>query len=133
MNAVASGSCRRSLKKIEAACRSHQTRQSIGFFLTKVHWDAPQVLAETALDTLKTLVRKTGDPLDLVFDDTQKKKRGKQMDALSNMSSIFLHPEKVYAQGHTILGCALVYRRVVIPYAVQLWMGPRLGRSQSLR
>jgi len=110
---------RRSLKKIDAACRNHHTRQSIGFFLTKAHWDAPQLLAETALDTLKSLGWKSGDPLDLVFDDTQKKKRGKQMDALSK---IFLHAEKVYAQGHTILGCAIVYRGTVIPYAVRLWM-----------
>jgi len=117
--AIAAMQGRRSLKKIEAACRNHQTRQSIGFFLTKAHWDAAQVLAETALDTLKTLGWKAGVPLDLVFDDTQKKKRGKQMDALSK---IFLHAEKVYAQGHTILGCALVYRGVVIPYAVRLWM-----------
>lgn len=117
--AIAAMQGRRSLKKIEAACRNHATRQSIGFFLTKAHWDAPQVLAETALDTLKTLGWKAGVPLDLVLDDTQKKKRGKQMDALSK---IFLHAEKTYAQGHTILGCALVYRGVVIPYAVRLWM-----------
>jgi SRSO17 transposase len=117
--ALAAMQGRRSLRKLEAACRNHRTRQSVGFFLTKAHWDAPQVLAETALDTLKTLGWKAGVPLDLVFDDTQKKKRGKQMDALSK---IFLHAEKVYAQGHTILGCALVYRGVVIPYAVRLWM-----------
>jgi hypothetical protein len=117
--ALAAMQGRRSLRKLEAACRNHRTRQSVGFFLTKAHWDAPQMLAETALDTLKTLGWKSGVPLDLVFDDTQKKKRGKQMDALSK---IFLHAEKVYAQGHTILGCALVYRGVVIPYAVRLWM-----------
>ena len=29
--------------------------------------------------------------------------------------------EKVYATGHTIVGCALIYRGVVIPYAVRLW------------
>ena len=119
VTSIAAMQGRRSLKKIEAACRNHQTRQSIGFFLTNAHWNAPQLLAETALDTLKSLGWKVGDPLDLVFDDTQKKKRGKQMDALSK---IFLHAEKVYAQGHTILGCALVYRGVVIPYAVRLWM-----------
>lgn len=119
VTAIAAMQGRRSLKKIEAACRHHQTRQSIGFFLTKSHWDAPELLAETALDTLKTLGWKQGSPVDLVFDDTQKKKRGKQMDALSK---IFLHAEKVYATGHTILGCALVYRGVVLPYAVRLWM-----------
>jgi SRSO17 transposase len=109
---------RRSLKKFEAGCRNHQTRQAIGFFLSQAHWDAPEVLAQTALDVLKSLGWKPGEALDVIFDDTQKKKRGKYMDALSK---IFLHAEKIYATGHTILGCAIVYRGTVIPYAVRLW------------
>jgi len=109
---------RRSMRKLEACCRHHATRQSIGFFLSKAHWDAPQLLAETAIETLKGLGWKSGDSLYLVLDDTQKRKRGKLMDAVSK---IFLHAEKVYAQGHTIVACALVYRHVVIPYAVRLW------------
>ena len=117
--AIAAMHGRRSLKKIEAACRNHHTRQSIGFFLTKAHWDAPEILAQTALDTLKHLGWNQGEAVQLVFDDTQKRKRAKQMDAVSK---IFLHAEKVYAQGHTILGCAIVYRNVVIPYAVRLWV-----------
>jgi SRSO17 transposase len=109
---------RRSMRKLEASCRHHHSRQSIGFFLSKAHWNAPELLAETALDTLKGLGWKSGAPLHFVLDDTQKRKRGKLMAAVSK---IFLHAEKVYAQGHTILGCALVYRDVVIPYAVRLW------------
>jgi hypothetical protein len=105
---------RRSLRKLEAACRNHRTRQSVGFFLTKAHWDAPAVLAETALETLKTLGWKPGMAVDVIFDDTQKKKRAKQMDAVSK---IFLHAEKIYAQGHTILGCAILY-----PYAVRVYV-----------
>ena len=117
--ALAAMQGRRSLRKIEAGCRNHHTRQSIGFFLTQAHWNAPEVLAETALDTLKTLGWKPGMAMDVIFDDTQKKKRGKLMDAVSK---IFLHAEKVYAQGHTVLGCAIIYRGVVIPYAVRLWV-----------
>lgn len=109
---------RRSLRKVEAACRNHRTRQSVGFFLTRAHWDAPAVLAETALDTLRQLGWKSGMAVNVVFDDTQKRKRGKLMDAVSK---IFLHAEKVYAQGHTILGCAIIFRDVVIPYAARLW------------
>ena len=109
---------RRSMRKLEACCRNHATRQSIGFFLSKAHWDAPQLLAETALDTLKGLGWQAGEALYLVLDDTQKRKRGKLMEGVSK---IFLHAEKVYAMGHTILGAAIVYRDVVIPYAVRLW------------
>lgn len=68
----------------------------------------------------------------MIFDDTQqqqKKKRGKQMDSLSK---IFLHAEKVYAQGHTILGCAIVYRDTVIPFAVRLWV-PKSFAEQTQR
>jgi SRSO17 transposase len=109
------------MKKIEASCRNHHSRQSIGFFLTKAHWDAPQLLAQTALDVLRSLGWKPGTVLDVVLDDTQKKKRGKHMEAVHK---IFLHAEKLYAHGHTILGCALVYRDVVIPYAAGLWAPP---------
>jgi DDE superfamily endonuclease len=115
---VAAMQGRRSMRKLEASCRNHQTRQSIGFFLSKAHWDAPALLAETAIDTLRGLGWKPGNPLHVVFDDTQRRKRGKLMEAVSK---IFLHAEKVYAQGHTILGCAIVHREVVIPYAVRLW------------
>jgi SRSO17 transposase len=119
VTAIAAMQGRRSLKKLEAACRNHHSRQSIGFFLTKAHWDAPQLLANTALDTLKKLGFQPGHTVGLIFDDTQKKKRAKQMAAVSK---IFLHAEKVYAQGHTILGCAVIYRDVVIPFAVRLWV-----------
>jgi len=117
--AVAAMQGRRSLRKLQDSCRNHTSRQSIGFFLNHAHWDAPQLLADTAIEMLRTLGWKPGQVVNLIFDDTQKKKRGKQMDALSK---IFLHAEKVYAQGHTILGCAIVYRDVVIPFAVRLWV-----------
>jgi hypothetical protein len=41
--ALAAMQGRRSMRKLEASCRHHTTRQSIGFFLSKAHWDAPQV------------------------------------------------------------------------------------------
>jgi SRSO17 transposase len=114
------------MKKIEAACRNHHSRQSIGFFLTKAQWNAPELLAETAFDVLRGLGWKSGDAVHVVLDDTQKKKRGKLMDAVSK---IFLHAEKTYAQGHTILGCAIVYRHVVIPCAVRLWAAESFCRQ----
>jgi SRSO17 transposase len=116
--ALASMQGRRSMRKLEAGCRNHTTRQSIGFFLSQAHWDAPELLAETAIDVLKGLGWNPGAPLHLVLDDTQKRKLGKRMDAVTK---IFLHAEKVYANGHTIVACAFVYRNTVIPYAVRLW------------
>lgn len=109
---------RRSLKRIEALTDKERTRQAMAYFLTQAQWNAPQLLWQTALETLRQLGFRPGDCLYLLLDDTQKRKRGKCMAAVSK---IFLHAEKVYAHGHTILGAALVYRGVVIPCAVRLW------------
>jgi SRSO17 transposase len=116
--ALAAKTGRRSLDAIEDATNRRRTRQAMAFFLNKADWDAPEILRQKAMDTLKQLGWRQGETVYLILDDTQKKKRAKRMDAVSK---IFLHAEKVYAHGHTILGCALVYRGAVIPYAVRLW------------
>jgi SRSO17 transposase len=116
--AIASMHGRRSLTRIVAVTNQERTRQALSHFLTQAEWDAPEVLWQTALSTLAQLGFRPGDPLYLVLDDTQKRKRGKLMAAVSK---IFLHAEKVYANGHTIVGAVLIYRNVVIPCAVRLW------------
>ena len=109
---------RRSLSRIEEAAKERRSRQAISHFLTQAQWDAPEVLRQTAIDTLKSLGWQEGQTVYIAVDDTQKRKRAKRMDAVSR---IFLHAEKVYATGHTIVGCVLIYRGVVIPYALRLW------------
>jgi SRSO17 transposase len=118
--AIASIHGRRSLSRIRDSVQEGEsrTRQAISHFLTQAEWNAPEILRQTALDTLRQLGWKAGDTLYVILDDTQKRKRGKRMDAVCKL---FLHAEKVYAKGHTIAGCVLIYRGVVIPYAVRLW------------
>ena len=116
--AIAAMHGRRTLQRIEDLTGKHRTRQAISHFLTRAEWNAPEVLWQSALDTLRQLGFRAGDLLYLILDDTQKRKRGKRMAAVSK---IFLHAEKVYANGHTILGAAFSYRGVVIPCAVRLW------------
>jgi len=137
--AIASMHGRRSLSRLRDIVeeRESRTRQAISHFLTQAEWDAPEILRQTALDTLRRLGWRAGDTLHAILDDTQKRKRGKIMDAVCKL---FLHAEKVYAKGHTILGCALAYRGVVIPYAVRLWAnqaycaGPqKLARGETQR
>jgi SRSO17 transposase len=108
----------RSLSKFEDAGNDRRSRQAISNFLTLAEWNAPELLQQTALDQLLRLGFRPGDAVYLVLDDTQKRKRGKLMAAVSK---IFLHAEKTYANGHTILGAALVYRGVILPCAVKLW------------
>ena len=115
---IASLSQRKSLSRLTKLFDHRRSRQAINHFLSKVDWDAPGILMENALTMLRKLGWKSGDTLYLVLDDTQKAKRAKKMDAVSK---IYLHAEKIYAQGHTILGCAFVYRGVVVPCAVRLW------------
>ena len=119
----------RSLSKFQDATNERRSRQAISNFLTLAEWNAPELLQQSALDQLRRLGFRPGDVVYLVLDDTQKRKRGKLMAAVSK---IFLHAEKVYANGHTILGAALVYRNVVLPCAVRLWASRESCRqSQS--
>jgi len=119
----------RSVSKFEDASNDRRSRQAISNFLTVADWNAPELLQQTALDQLQRLGYRPGDVLYLVLDDTQKRKRGKLMAAVSK---IFLHAEKVYADGHTILAAALVYRGVAVPCAVKLWASRESCRkSQS--
>ena len=115
---IASISGRKSLSKFTKLFGRRRTRQAISHFLTQAEWDAPELLLENALTILRKFGWKSGHTVYFVVDDTQKAKRAKHMDAVSK---IYLHAEKVYANGHTILGCAFVYRNVVIPCAVRLW------------
>jgi SRSO17 transposase len=115
---IASIQGRKSLSKFTKLFGHRRTRQAIAHFLSQAEWDAPELLLENALTVLRKLGWQSGHTLNLVLDDTQKAKRAKQMDAVSK---IYLHAEKRYANGHTILGCAFVYRGVVVPCAVRLW------------
>jgi len=86
-----------------------RTRQAIAHFLTEAEWNAPEILLDNALTTLRQLGWSKGEPLYLVVDDTQKQKRAKQMDAVSK---IFLHAEKVYAHRIHSLADGVKYRDV---------------------
>jgi len=82
-------------------------------------------LRQKALDTLRKLGWKAGDAVYVALDDTQQRKRGKKMDAVKKL---FLHAEKVYAPAHIFVTCVLIYRSVVIPYAVRLWLPKEFSR-----
>jgi len=116
--ALAAMQGRRSLNRMQGLFQNRRTRQAIADFLKQAAWDAPEMLRRQALELLAQLGCRPGDTVYLLLDDTQKRKRGKRMDALQK---IFLHAEKVYGIGHTLLGAALVFRGVVIPFRVSLW------------
>lgn len=127
--ALAAMQGRRSLNRMQSLFRGRRTRQAIADFLKKAAWDAPEVLRRQALDVLRQLGCRAGDTVYLLLDDTQKRKRGRRMDALKK---IFLHAENVYGTGHIMLGAALAFRGVVLPFRISLWAPPEFcERSQS--
>ena len=116
--AIAALPGRRSLSRMRALHRDYRTRQAIAHFLNHADWDAPDLLWRKALDTLNQLGFRPGDTLYVILDDTQQRKFGRVMQAVSKL---FLHAERYYANGHTILAGCLFYRGVLIPCAVRLW------------
>jgi hypothetical protein len=116
--AVASMPGRRSIARMRKLHRDYRTRQAIAYFLNHADWDAPELLWQKAKDTLGQLGFRPGDTLYFILDDTQQRKYGRLMQAVSKL---FLHAERYYANGHTILVGCLLYRGVLIPCALRLW------------
>ena len=106
------------LERLNALLRNHAHRTNDGEFLWRSAWDESWVLREIALNTLQRLRRK-GEPLYLILDDTQTLKRAKKMDAVG---TLWHHAEKRYVTGHTILKACLYYRGVTIPWASCLYV-----------
>jgi hypothetical protein len=109
---------RRSLTRIRSFNRDYRTRQAIAYFLNHADWEAPELLWRKATDTLHELGYRKGDTLYFILDDTQQRKRGRIMDAVSKL---FMHAERYFTRGHTILAGCLLYRGVLIPCAVRVW------------
>jgi SRSO17 transposase len=106
------------VERLNAMLRDHTHRTNDGEFLWRSVWDESWVLREVALDTLKRLRRK-GEPLYLILDDTQTLKRAKKMEAVGKL---YHHATGKYGMGHTILKACLYYRGVTIPWGCWLYI-----------
>jgi len=106
------------VERLNALLRNHTHRTNDGEFLWRSVWDESWVIREIALDTLKRLRRK-GEPLYLILDDTQTLKRAKKMDAVGKL---YHHATGKYGRGHTILKACLYYRGVTIPWGSWLYV-----------
>lgn len=60
-----------------------------------------------------SLLKKIGEPIYFIFDDTTNKKTGKYIDGAFKY---FDHLSKTYIKGHQIVCSILVYRGIIIPY-----------------
>jgi SRSO17 transposase len=106
------------VERLNALLRLHTHRTNDGEFLWRSEWDESWVLREIALDTLKRLRRK-GEPIYFILDDTQTLKRAKKMDAVGKL---YHHATGKYGTGHTILKACLYYRGATIPWGSWLYV-----------
>ncbi len=101
----------------------HRTSQ--GSFLS-ASWDAPSLLLDQVMRTLRTMKPKKGETIYLLIDDTRISKRGKKMEALSK---IWDHKQQSFVRGHMVVTAAVLFRGVVLPCQVSLWLPKAFARS----
>ena len=65
------------------------------------------------------LLKKTGEAIYFIIDDTSNKKRGKH---ILTAFSFFDHTTKQYIWGHQLVCAIIEYRGIVIPYAIELYI-----------
>jgi len=93
-------------------------RTSCGNFL-RSDWDSVSLMQANALETLRWMKPKKGEPVYLILDDTKIEKRGKKMDAVSK---VFDHKSNRFFHGHTIVTAAVIFRGVVLPWKFEFWI-----------
>jgi hypothetical protein len=95
----------------------HRTRFN-NFFLVQ-RWNPEAALRQTAGELLRILHPQPGETLYLIIDDSKKAKRGKSMDAVSQMKDPTID---AYIRGHQYICGILVCRDYVLPYGIRLYV-----------
>jgi SRSO17 transposase len=97
--------------------RAHRTRYNN--FLLVHRWDPAACLRLKATEMLGDLGPRPGETLYLLVDDTQKRKRGKHMDAVGY---IHIAGAGKSVPGHLYVTAAIAFREAVIPWGVRLYV-----------
>ena len=93
-------------------------RTSCGSFL-RSDWDSVSLMQANALETLRWMKPRDGEPIYLIIDDNKIEKRGKKMEAVAK---VFDHKSGRYFYGHTVVTAAVMFRDVVLPWKFELWI-----------
>lgn len=102
------------------AGQGHPT--SHGAFLSRSPWDPVGLLSGQAARVLARMKPRRGETLYLVIDDTRIVKRGKKMEGTSKLWD---HAHQCFAHGHTVVMAAVVFRGVVLPWRLEMWLAKR--------
>jgi hypothetical protein len=117
------------LDRLSRLLRHSTHRTKHGEFLWQSAWEAPQVIQEIALDTLKRLRHKKARHVFFIIDETQTLKRAKKM---AGVGKLFHHASGKYGTGHTMLKVCLWYRGVTIPWGTWLYLKKDDARKEKL-
>jgi len=117
------------LVKLAATILGGRHRTRLGGFLRDADWDAPGVLREQALATLRWMRPRRGETVELLLDDTRVAKRGRRMAALQK---IWDHAHRRFVRGHIWVVAAIRFRGVVLPWRLELWK-PRQFAGRQYR
>ena len=93
-------------------------RTSCGSFL-RSDWDSVSLLQARAIQTLRWMKPKPGEPIYLIIDDTRVEKRGRSMESVSK---IYDHKTQRFIRGHMVVTGAIMFRGVVLPWKFDLWI-----------
>jgi SRSO17 transposase len=121
--AVSSGGAK--LAHLAAMILGGRHRTRLGSFLRDADWDAPSVLREQVLATLRWMRPRRGETIELLIDDTRVAKRGRWMAALQK---IWDHAHQRFVRGHIWVVAAIRFRGVVLPWRIVLWKPRRVAK-----
>jgi SRSO17 transposase len=127
--ALVMGGRRAKLVHVAQATAFGRHRTSVGHFLSRAEWDAVSVLSTATLRTLRRMKPVGGEELCLIIDDTRNGKRAKRMQAVSK---IWDHCQQRFVRGHIAVTAALLFRGVVLPWKIQLWLPAEYCRAEGL-
>lgn len=114
--AVSTGGAK--LSQLAAMILGGRHRTRLGSFLREGDWNAPGMLHEQALATLRWMRPRSGETIELLIDDTRVAKHGRRMAALT---TIWDHTHRRFVRGHIWVVAALRFRGVVLPWRIALW------------
>jgi len=128
--AMAVGTCEAKLSHLAAMILGGRHRTRLGGFLREADWDAPGVLREQVLATLRWMRPRRGETIELLIDDTRVAKRARRMAALQK---IWDHSHQRFVRGHIWVVAAIRFRGVVLPWRIELWKPRRAARRGEYR
>lgn len=109
--------------------KQHPHRSRFNNFLGSSRWDAEKLLRRKAMELLMALKPKPGETVELILDDSKKKKCGKHMDAVG-----WVHDPVTgkSVKGHQYVTAILLFRGRRIPFGVSLYVKKEHARELKL-